>query len=111
MDIVYRSISMQKVVLAEKDTTENTKKAWSYNILFTAVAYIGFELSMAVTMKSTVIWVVMPYSSERPQLFRGRCRFHFQDQRVSQGRNCLLLLVSCLPYSLTLNMGATSSSW
>jgi hypothetical protein len=26
MDIVYRSISVQKVVLAERDTTENTTK-------------------------------------------------------------------------------------
>jgi hypothetical protein len=38
-------------------------------------------------MKSTLLWVVTPYSSEESQRFGGTYYLHLQVRRVSQARN------------------------
>jgi hypothetical protein len=47
----------------------------------------GFEILIAVTMKSMVFWVVTPHSPERAQCFLVTRHFHLQCQRIMQSRN------------------------
>jgi hypothetical protein len=42
---------------------------------------------MAMTMKSTIFWVIVPCSLETAWHFRGTCRLHLHCRRVSQARN------------------------
>jgi hypothetical protein len=44
----------------------------------------GFEVITAVTMESTVFWVVMPCSSHRPRSFGGTYLLHLQGRRICQ---------------------------
>jgi hypothetical protein len=74
--------------------------------------FVGFEVFMVVVMKSSVIWYVMLCSPLKVSwCFRGMCCLSLQGQ-VSQTKNHLeslpsaFMLVSCLGYSLTLNMQA-----
>jgi hypothetical protein len=43
-------------------------------------------------LESMVFCIAMQCSLEKAQRFGGRCGCHFQGQRVSQGRNRILLL-------------------
>jgi hypothetical protein len=49
----------------------------------------GFEVLTAVTMKSTVLWVVTTWISEKFQHFhfRGTYFLHLQGQRISQAKD------------------------
>jgi hypothetical protein len=47
----------------------------------------GFELLTAITMKSVVFWVVMPYSSERCRRFGRPYRFHLHGRIVRQRKH------------------------
>jgi hypothetical protein len=49
-------------------------------------SFSGLDFLMTVTMKSTVIRIVFPCSSERAQCFEA-VRHHLQGRRVSQERN------------------------
>jgi hypothetical protein len=51
------------------------------------ICYIWLEVLIVVAMKTMVIWVVVPCSSERAWHFRGMYHFHHQAKRVSQTRN------------------------
>jgi hypothetical protein len=62
---------------------------------------VGCQFLMAVTMKGTVFWLVMPCNSERAQRFGGTYRLHLQGRRVSQALN---LQVASLDHSSTLKM-------
>jgi hypothetical protein len=43
---------------------------------------VGFEVLMVVDMKSTIFWIVTPYSSKRAGRFGRKYRFHFQGGKV-----------------------------
>jgi hypothetical protein len=49
--------------------------------------YLRFAVLVVVTVKSTIFWVVTPYSSERARHFVGTYRLHLQGRIVSQARN------------------------
>jgi hypothetical protein len=80
--------------------------------------YVGFEVLAAVVAKSPVFWNITPCSAlEVSPRFRGTFRLHLQNRRIRQAVNqrerwqaVLLLLVSCLAYSSTINTEATCSS-
>lgn len=70
---------------------------------------IGFEVLVVVTVKSTLFWVITLCSLERVQRFGGTNRLLRQSRKVKQAAKMisawrLFLLISCLPYSLTVNM-------
>jgi hypothetical protein len=44
-------------------------------------------VNLNMIMKSNILWVVMPYSSEIAQRFRGTLRPHLQSQRICQASN------------------------
>jgi hypothetical protein len=70
--------------------------------------YPGFEVFIEVTMKSAVFWSVMPSSSGIVRRFGRTYRLHLQGLRTRSVCR-ILLLVSCLTYSLILKMDATCS--
>jgi hypothetical protein len=70
-------------------------------------------------MKISIIWDIMPYSPLKfGHHFGGTCLPHHQGGTISHARNqyeavasrALIMLVSCLAYSLTQNMEETLSS-
>jgi hypothetical protein len=85
---------------------------------------VGYEVLIAVNMKSTIFWFVMLCTSERDQHFGRTYHLHLQGFKVSKARNQqkqaarwhtgsafhLILLVSCLAYSSTAKMVAICSS-
>jgi hypothetical protein len=85
--------------------------------LHTQTPSARFQVLSAVTMKSTVLWVVPPCSSERVRRFGWTYRLHlftieeWAKQETSRSSAChFLLLVSCLTCSFTLKMEAICSS-
>jgi hypothetical protein len=49
---------------------------------------VGFKVLTAVVMKSSINWDISPYSPLTMYRRFGRvCRFHLQDQRISQAIN------------------------
>jgi hypothetical protein len=60
---------------------------------------VEFEILTAVTMKSTVFWVVTSCSSIELDL-RGTCRLHLQGRRVNPARNYRKQTASYLNISL-----------
>jgi hypothetical protein len=59
-------------------------------IIFKLIWMLQFhiwEVITAVTMKTSVFWIVMPRSSETARCFEGIYRLHRHGQRVSQARN------------------------
>jgi hypothetical protein len=47
---------------------------------------VGFEVLTAMTVKNTVLWVLLPCTMEKDQTFGGT-KLHFQGRTVSQARN------------------------
>jgi hypothetical protein len=73
-------ISLNRNFKSKMHTDCNAKTKLFYS-------FSGFHFFTAVTMKSTVLWVAIPCSSERAQCFKGVYYHHFQGRRVSQERN------------------------
>jgi hypothetical protein len=56
-------------------------------ILLLQCIYVGFEVLIAVIMKSTIFWDITPCSKLKVnQHFRGTYRLHLQGWRVSKAR-------------------------
>jgi hypothetical protein len=50
--------------------------------------YVGFEVLLAVDMKSSIFWDTPPCSPLKfNKRFRGICRFHLLSRRISRVRN------------------------
>jgi hypothetical protein len=59
----------------------SSEEATLYNI-------VGYEVPMAVVMKSSIFWDIMPHTPFKVnRRFRGTCRLHFQGRRISQAKN------------------------
>jgi hypothetical protein len=78
-------------------------------------SYVGFDVLTAVVMKSSVHWDIMPCILVNVnRRFGGTSSLNILGWRVSHTINQLqvgnFMLVSCFPYSSTLNKEATCSS-
>jgi hypothetical protein len=67
---------------------------------------VRYEVLIAVAMKGSIFWDIMPYSPLKIyQLFGGTCRLHLHGRRICQARNqhetcsstCYLLHAGFLP--------------
>jgi hypothetical protein len=56
------------------------------------------ELQILYELKNTVLWVIMPCSSEKARRFGGTYSLHLQGRRVSQARRQLKQAVSRDPH-------------
>jgi hypothetical protein len=69
---------------------------------------VGYEVLTAVVMNSFVFLDITPYSPLKfDRRFGGTCRLYLHSRR---NKATCFTLVSCLAYSSTLKMEATSSS-
>jgi hypothetical protein len=81
---------------------------------------VGFEVVLAVVMKSYILWDITPYSPLKVNGSLGEtCRFHLQGQIIIEAKNrCVagsilklcFVLVSCLIFTSNLKVEEAYSS-
>jgi hypothetical protein len=58
-----------------------------FNIIWTSLSHIRFEVFTVVTMKNAVFWDVMPHGSCKNQSFGGTYHFRHQGDKIRQAMN------------------------